>query len=75
MLGARLRELRQKRDLTQVELAERLGVPQSRVSEIESGARVPNLVTMLRLAAALECKPTALLTPFDQLHIGDARRR
>lgn len=70
MLGDHVRDLRQKRELTQNDLAQRLGVPQSRISEIESGARVPNLMTMLRLAAALDCKPTALLAPFDKL---DAR--
>ena len=69
LLGDRVRELRQKRGLTQVDLAERLGVPQSRVSEIESGSRVPNLVTMLRLSIALDCKPTALLAPFDKLNV------
>jgi DNA-binding XRE family transcriptional regulator len=69
LLGERVRELRQKHGLTQVDLAERLGVPQSRVSEIESGSRVPNLITMLRLAAALDCKPTALLAPFDKLNV------
>ena len=68
-LGDRVRELRQKRGLTQADLAGRLGVPQSRISEIESGTRVPSLVTMLRLAAALDCKPTALLAPFDKLDV------
>jgi transcriptional regulator with XRE-family HTH domain len=68
-LGDHVRELRQKRGLTQADLAARLGVPQSRISEIESGSRVPNLVTMLRLAAALDCKPTALLAPFDKLDV------
>lgn len=65
VFGDRVRELRQKRGLTQVDLSERLGQPQSRISEIESGARAPNLVTILRLAVALECKPTALISVFD----------
>ncbi|MHB8778561.1 MAG: helix-turn-helix domain-containing protein [Anaerolineales bacterium] len=34
-----LKELRQKRGVTQVELAEKLGVPQSFVSKYESGER------------------------------------
>src|ERR1041385_1545066 len=57
-----MRELRQKRGLTQMELAERLGLPQARVSELERGMRAPNLVAMLRLAVALECK-VADVTP------------
>jgi transcriptional regulator with XRE-family HTH domain len=70
LLGDHVRDLRQECGLTQADLAQRMGLPQSRISEIESGTRVPNLVTLLRLAAALECKPTALLAPFDKL---DAR--
>lgn len=66
VFGARVREIRQKRGLTQVELGERLGFPQNRVSEIENGSRSPTLVTILRLAIALGCKPSALLTPFDE---------
>jgi transcriptional regulator with XRE-family HTH domain len=69
LLGERVRELRQKHRLTQVDLAERLGVPQGRISEIETGTRVPNLVTILRLSIALDCKPTALLAPFDKLNV------
>lgn len=67
--GERVRELRQKRGLTQIELSERSGYPQGRISEIESGTRVPNLVTILRLSIALDCKPTALLAPFDKLNV------
>lgn len=66
IFGARVREIRQKHGMTQVELGERLGFPQNRVSEIENGSRSPTLVTILRLAIALECKPSALLTSFDQ---------
>jgi transcriptional regulator with XRE-family HTH domain len=67
--GERVRELRQKQGLTQAELSERSGFPQGRISEIESGMRVPTLVTILRLAVALECSPSALITPFDKLDI------
>lgn len=66
MLGDRVRELRQKKGLTQVDLSERLGLPQSRVSEIESGVRAPNLVTILRIALALYCKVSALMSVFDK---------
>ena len=67
LFGEHVRDLRQERGLTQNDLAQRMGVPQSRISEMESGMSAPNLVTLLRLAAALECKPTALLAPFDKL--------
>lgn len=60
IFGARVREIRQKRGMTQVELGERLGFQQNRVSEIENGSRSPTLVTILHLAIALQCKPSAL---------------
>lgn len=66
LLGERVRELRQKRGLTQVDLGERLDIPQSRVSEIEKGSRVPNLETILRLARALDCKVSVLMAVFDK---------
>lgn len=66
LLGERVRELRQKRGLTQVDLGERLSLPQSRVSEIEKGSRVPNLETILRLALALDCKVSVLMAVFDK---------
>lgn len=65
MFGARLRELRRKRKLTQVQVAERSGLAQNHISELENGERMPSLVTMLKLAAAIDCKPTELLAPFN----------
>lgn len=65
VFGARLREVRQERGLTQVQVGERTGIAQNHISEIERGIRVPSVVTMLRLAAALECDPTDLVAVFD----------
>jgi transcriptional regulator with XRE-family HTH domain len=65
LLGARVREMRTRRGLTQVIVAERSGLPQSHVSEIERGVMIPNLVTLLRLAAALECKASTLVAALD----------
>jgi transcriptional regulator with XRE-family HTH domain len=66
LLGERVRELRKKRGLTQVEFASLCGVPQSRISTIENGSRVPNVETVLRLAHALGCKVTTLMSVFDK---------
>jgi transcriptional regulator with XRE-family HTH domain len=59
-------ELRDKGGLTQVEVSQRTGLPQSRVSELERGARVPNLLTMIRIAVALERKFADLASAFDK---------
>ena len=66
VFGQRMKEIRQKRGLTQVELSQRSGFSQARVSELERGARMPNLVTILRIAAALDCKVAELMSIFDE---------
>jgi len=66
LLGTRIREMRKKRRLTQVMLAETSGIPQSHMSSIERGAMLPNLVTLFRLAAALNCKVSSLVNVFDK---------
>lgn len=66
LLGARIRELRLKRGLSQQALADRVGIPQTHVSAIELGIQLPNLLTVLRLAVALECKVTDLVRVFNK---------
>jgi transcriptional regulator with XRE-family HTH domain len=66
LLGARIREMRQKRGLSQQALAERVGIPQTHVSAMELGIQLPNLLTVLRLAVALECKVMQLVGVFDK---------
>jgi DNA-binding XRE family transcriptional regulator len=58
--------MRKKRRLTQVMLAETSGIPQSPMSSIEPCAMLPNLVMLLRLAAALNCNVSALMSVFDK---------
>ena len=59
--GDKIREARKKRGLTQVELAEAVGLRQSAVSMIESGRMEPSLATLNSLAAALRTRPAKLL--------------
>jgi len=66
LFGSRLRELRLAAGLTQEALAERAGLPHTHVSAMERGLKLPNLMTMLRLAAALECKVAKLVSVFDK---------
>jgi len=47
-------------------LAELVGLPQPHVSAMESGAKFPNLLTVLRLAVALDCKVMKLVGVFDK---------
>jgi transcriptional regulator with XRE-family HTH domain len=75
LLGARVRQIRTRRGLTQVIVAERSGLPQSHVSEIERGVMIPNLVTLLRLAAALECKASTLVAALDGVDVNSILSR
>ena len=71
VFGAQLRELRRKRKLTQAQVAERSGLLQHHISELENGVRMPSLVTLLKLAAAIGCKPTDLVSQFNAIDLGD----
>lgn len=66
LFGRRLRDVRRKRDLTQEIVADRVGCSQGHLSAIEWGERVPNLLMIIRLALALECKLTDLTRVFDR---------
>lgn len=60
-LGTKLRELRKKQGLTQVQLSERLGISQSAVCQFEKDVVSPKLSVMKQLAQILNIKIDALL--------------
>lgn len=57
-LGARIRELRERRGWTQLQLGEAIGMRVPHVSRLESGGAVPSLDTMVRVALALGWRST-----------------
>lgn len=57
-----LAEVRREAQVTQYELAARLGVDQSYVSKYESGRRRLDVIEFMRIVAALEADPSALLS-------------
>jgi transcriptional regulator with XRE-family HTH domain len=66
LFGARLRELRIARGLTQPEIAQRVGTSASNISDLERGIKVPTLTTVARLADALDCNVTDLVNVLDR---------
>ncbi|GAB3569937.1 helix-turn-helix transcriptional regulator [Amycolatopsis endophytica] len=60
-----LRELRQEAGLTQVQVAERLGVPQSFVSKYETGERRLDVVELRHIATALNSSAADILSRLD----------
>jgi len=61
-VGAKIRELREERKLTQEDLARRSGVARNTISRFETSARVPSIDMLEKLAAALGVGPSELLT-------------
>jgi len=49
----RIKELRDKKRMKQSVLAEKVGVFQSEISEIETGNRIPNVYLALKIAKVL----------------------
>jgi transcriptional regulator with XRE-family HTH domain len=61
--GARLKRLRLREALTQVQLAERAGLTQSTVGRLETDRHPPLPSTVRKLARALGCRPRDLMDP------------
>ena len=65
-IGRRVRELREAKDLTTYELAQRSGIHRPNISRIESGRHMPNLDTLMRLAQALGTSVADLVAEASQ---------
>jgi transcriptional regulator with XRE-family HTH domain len=59
--GARIRQFRQARGLTQVELAESAGVDRKTISRIENSRFSPSLINVYAIADALDVEARELL--------------
>jgi transcriptional regulator with XRE-family HTH domain len=57
----KVRMARQRKLLTQVELAERAGMTESTVNRIEQGLQHPRISTIRKLAEALAVQPEELI--------------
>lgn len=55
-LGQKIREFRAKKSMTQEDLAELSGLPQSHISRLESGKHSPSHLTLEKIAKALGVK-------------------
>jgi len=66
LLGARIKEIRKSRGMTQEQLAEMIDVEQKHVSRIESGKNFPTIDRLEKIAATLN---VPLMGFFDFLHL------
>lgn len=60
-----VRQRRSDLNLTQEQVAEKLGMSQPGYAQIEHGKTVPSLSILERVACALKTKPTDLLKPVN----------
>jgi len=60
-LGNNLKEIRIKKDITQIEIAKRLNVNRSFISNIENGKNNPTLSTITNIANVLDVPTKELL--------------
>jgi transcriptional regulator with XRE-family HTH domain len=64
--GKRLRRLRRIADLTQEQLAEKVGVSADFISQVERGINTPSFDTIQKLAEVLEVDASELFLPSDK---------
>ena len=76
-IGEKIRSARISANMTQAELAEKLGVAYQNIGQIESGKRKPKLETIVKIAYALGCRVEDLigLETFDTGAEFDERRK
>ncbi|HVR38836.1 MAG TPA: helix-turn-helix transcriptional regulator [Thermoanaerobaculia bacterium] len=61
-----LRELRDRRNLSQQRLSELAGLNRNYVSDVERGRRNPCLGNIVKIAEALDVSPSELFRAFDK---------
>jgi transcriptional regulator with XRE-family HTH domain len=74
-LGARLRAIRQRRGMTQSELADAIGTHFTGISAVERGVRGLTLQQAVKLATALKVSPDELLHPKKATPVKPVDRR
>lgn len=70
----RLKEEREKAQLSQLELSLRSGVSQNMITYVETGKRTPTLTTILKLCSALGISPAVLFSDSQQ-EVNEARAK
>lgn len=71
-LPERLKYMRERRNMTQAELAKKADVSQSTIAQIESGKKDPSLSTIKKLSEALDVH-IAILFASDDVHVFDMK--
>ncbi|GAA5521502.1 helix-turn-helix transcriptional regulator [Aliifodinibius salicampi] len=65
-LGKTVRELRLANNLSQEKLAELASLDRSYISEVENGNKTASIITVFKIAVALDIKPSQLLQKMEE---------
>lgn len=68
-IGAQIKQLRKEKRMTQLELAERLGVTKSAISAYENGSRLPAYDILVKMARIFKVSVDTILDYTDKNHI------
>lgn len=66
LMGKNIVRIRRKNNMTQAELAKKLGVSQSAVNQWENGQRKAKLETVIKMSKVLFCNPKEIILEFDE---------
>jgi transcriptional regulator with XRE-family HTH domain len=73
-ISCRLRELRRDAEVTQREVAKRMGIHLRIVARVEQGLHYPTLDTVFRYASAIDLDAATVLVCFDDAWIEAGKR-
>lgn len=73
-VGERIRGIRKRKEYTQEQLGEKVGLPQPYIGGIERGERNISLETLERILEALECTPTDLFRFYNDEYLSEDER-
>ena len=65
ILAEKLKTLRKKKQITQIQLADELGVSKGTVAMWETNKRKPNIIMLKRIAAVFGCTTDELLESIE----------
>ena len=69
-IGARIKKIRESREMTRAELGSLVGLDQNRVQQYENGRRKPKIDLLKKFAAALGVETIALMDPTTESYVG-----
>ena len=62
----RIKEIQEKKNISNVELAKKTGLGQQQISYYRYGKRTPTFASLEKLSEALQCHPLELLNPGEE---------